>query len=51
MQRNTTLQALTEVIMKIRELAQHWEQNAAGRLSSPAMSCTWTWKPKRAWPR
>jgi len=25
--------ALTEVIMKIRELAQHWEQNAAGTLS------------------
>jgi len=28
-----TFKALTEVIMKIRELAQHWEQNAAGRLS------------------
>jgi hypothetical protein len=26
-------QASTEVIMKIRELAQHWEQNAAGTLS------------------
>jgi hypothetical protein len=26
-------EALTEVIMKIRELAQHWEQNAAGTLS------------------
>jgi len=25
--------AFTEVIMKIRELAQHWEQNAAGTLS------------------
>jgi len=26
-------QASIEVIMKIRELAQHWEQNAAGTLS------------------
>lgn len=26
-------EAITEVIMKIRELAQHWEQNAAGTLS------------------
>jgi len=27
------VKASTEVIMKIRELAQHWEQNAAGTLS------------------
>jgi len=26
-------EAFIEVIMKIRELAQHWEQNAAGTLS------------------
>ncbi len=37
--------------MKIRELAQHWEQNAAALSAARAMYCIWTWNPRRAWPR
>lgn len=37
--------------MKIRELAQHWEQNAAGTLSRTGHVLHLTWNPRRAWPR
>ncbi len=47
-----------EVIMKIRELAQHWEENAKGRLTDtrseerrPVTPFIWTWKPPPASPQ
>ncbi|EJM07852.1 hypothetical protein PMI19_00467 [Pseudomonas sp. GM16] len=37
--------------MKIRELAQHWEENAKGRLPTLATRFIWTLKPLRVWQR
>lgn len=37
--------------MKIRELAQHWEENAKGRLTKTEYAIHLMWKLPHAWQR